>query len=242
MELTLEVPQSTIDIIKGYAAEHGDPTDLVNSAAISAIELALNTDQRLVSFALRPSAIQKLNAYAHLKGASKEDVALEVSETLSDTLEKILTDRIADELGLSTTAPAVVQAKNRRGRQQVAHQNFTDTTGISNGLGDDDTEPEMPPAETSETALLPATGGLTDKDLEEDMQVDNPAQEAKGEASFGEDMEKANGGGENLFAEVAGFDKEYVDPRVAKRRKGPTKSKGRVKPLTTNVESESAEI
>lgn len=240
MELTIEVRQSTIDAIKSYAAEYGNPTQVVSSACERAIEGALSgTPELLTAFALRPSAVQKLNAYAHLRGTSKEDVAIEVSETLSDLLESVLKDKIAAELGIDSAPPAPARGRQARA---AAQQSLVDTTGITDGLGDDDPDPEMPPAETEAAALVPSQGGLTDKELENDMIVADPDIEAKGEApSFGDDLAKANGA-EGTFAEVAGFDKTYVDPRVAKRRKGPTKSKGRVKAMTESVENEGAGV
>lgn len=228
MELTIQVKQSTIDAIKKHASEFGNPTEIISEAASEAIELALLNTTKPTAFILKASAVQKLNAYAHLKGTTPNEVAVEVSDTLSEILENVLKERIAIELGIT---PQVTRSQPRV---------MVDTTGISDGLGDDDLEPEMPPAESSEMALLPSKGGLTDKDLEDDMEVSDPGTEAKSDApSFGDDLAKAN---ENLFAEVAGFEQEYVDPRIAKRRKGPTKSKGRVKPLTSNIEAESAEV
>lgn len=233
MELTIEVNPSTIEIIKAYASEKGDPTALISATASKAIELALS-DKNIIGFALRTSTVQLLNGYAHIVGASPDDAAIEVSETLSSVLEDVLKDKIAGALGLSPQ-PAVVKVGRRHRAPPPTHQ---DTTGISDGLGDDDLDPEMPPAETAPEALVPS-GGLSDKDLEGDMSVKDPNVEAKADASsFGDLLIQGNGEAEDLFATEVG----YVDARIAKRKKGPTKSRGKVKSMTESVENEGAAI
>lgn len=235
MELTLEVRQSTIDAIKAYAADNGDTTELVNETASNAIESILKHGP-LVAFQLRPSTVQMLQGYAHLVGTSKEEAAVEVSEALSAVLEDVLKDKIGRVLGFKNNpVPVAKVARRHRQPPRPTHQ---DTTGISDGLGDDDLDPEMPLGETSAEALVPA-GGLTDEELAKDMAIEDANTEAKADAgSFGEMMAQGNGEAEDLFASEVG----YVDARIAKRKKGPTKSRGKVKSMTESVLTESPEL
>lgn len=246
-ELTLQVSQNTIDAIKEFALSKGQSGEAATAHISKIIDGLIGGALKgnTATFALRASAIQKLNAFAHLRGSSAEEVALEVSETLSDLLEEILKNRIAQELGITVAATQPVKGK-KAAVAPVVQQPFTDTTGISDGLGDDDDspDPEHIEPEESEDALIPESGGLTDEDIEHDMDIDDPSTEAKGDAgTFGETLAQAQEGhdrGEDLFADIAGFPADDSGARTLKRRRGPSKSKGKVKMLTEAVEHEGA--
>lgn len=243
VELTLNVSPDTVTLLKEYAAQKGkslgDVTEHI-SRTVNGLLIA-SLKEGTATFALRPTAIQKLNAFASLKGKSKDEVSMEISETLSEVLESVLTEAIAGELGLPT--PLTKAAKNYPIRRQQAAAPIQDTTGISDGLGDDDLEPQMIPPSEEDGASM--NGGPSDDDLDNDLEVSEPEKEAKSDASSFSDLISGNQSEEesvDLFASIAGLDKDYVDPRITKRLKGKTKSRGRVKPLTQHVEAEGAGI
>lgn len=254
MELTLDVRESTVASIKEYATTKGrhlnEVTHFISQVASDSIERALRGDQLEAPVQrhaqdieggmfvqLRPSTIQMLKGYSHIVSSTPEDVLFEIQGTLSDELEKVLKKKIATAIGI-TQPSQELPPPNR-----VVRATYNDTTGITDGLGDEDLDldPVTPEAESDPEANVPSQGGLTDKDLEEDMEIDNPDAEAKADASTFSDMIAGTntvGDGTDLFAEVAGFEADYVDPRIAKRKKGPSKSKGKVRGLTETVERE----
>ncbi len=242
MELTLDVRESTVAAIKEYAINKGthldEVTQFISKVASDAIEASLK-NENVITIGLRAQTLQMLRGYSHIVGATPEDVLLENSELLSDELTKVLKNKIAQAIGVPE-----VQVRAPAREVVTIQRNMIDTTGITDGLGDEDLDldPVAPEPDHDPEANVPKQGGLTDKDIEEDMDIDDPNAEAKADASnFGEILAKQStvGDGTDLFAEVAGFDSDdYVDPRIAKRKKGPTKSKGRVRSLTESVERE----
>lgn len=174
-----------------------------------------------VEVPLTPKALRMVKSYGALVGKSVEEVVTDIGEIISEILEVRLKDKIANELGF-------VEAEKKSGtmpevtRKQTHGPRFEDTTGISDGLGDDDeqTEPEEIAGVNDPAAFIPKQGGLTDEVLEQDMSVEDPVHEAKVDAStFGDDMlsQAQDTDGTDLFAEVA----DFVDPRIQKRKKKP---------------------
>jgi hypothetical protein len=166
-----------------------------------------------VTLHLTERAFRVLKGYATLSGKPIEEITRELSELVSATLDKELTARIAAELNISVVRKADPPKKR-----------FEDITNLSDGLGD--TEPEDVEGDTNEDAMVPATGGLTEDDIAKDMSVDDPRSEAKAEATL------SVVDGEELFAEVAGFD-QRGESRKPKRR-----SRGKVSALSATFTEE----
>lgn len=221
MELTLiNVPQSTIEAIRNHKSKTGetlDPEELTRVAS-EAIENLLSGEEPLYHEAksafpltVRESTSRLLEGYSSIAGVNKIEAIGEITDIVSDLIEKVLKEKIAAKLGLDTIAPKPKIVK----RQSL--ENFTDTTGISTGLGDIDEETIE--GEIDPNAGVPSEGGLSEEELNHEMDVENPSVESKGVASG--DMD------ENQFAVAIGG-KPYIDQRVAKRKKRPSKSNGKV--------------
>jgi len=179
-----------------------------------------------VTFNISDSTMRALSGYKGVASKSLEDVTTELSDFISTSLERYLKDRIGEELGVKTAKHPL-----KRVEKTVP---FSDITGISDGLSDEeeeeaDPEPQTIEGESRADALVPEEGGLTDKDLEKDMEVENPGTEAKAEATFADTMRDAD----KVFAEVAGI----PDHRVVKRKKRPG-GKGRATPLHHSFKEE----
>ena len=110
----------------------------------------------------------------------------------------------------------------------------TNSSTIADDLGDD----ELPP-ETDEEALVPTSGGLTDEDLDHDLEVGDPEHEAAEEASEFPDSIKSD----DIFSKVVGIpmptdDEMEEDAHVAKRRHRP-KLKAKVRAMNEDYDSSS---
>lgn len=167
------------------------------------------------TFQLTDEALRVLKAYTSLSGKSVEDVTTEISDLVSSTLTKELKNKIAKELNLSE-------------QQQPKKRVFVnqDTTGISDGLGDEDPEPEVIEGVEDPMAQIPQTGGLSERAIDDDMEIDNPQAEAKADATMAKlSPQEEQENPESVFDEI--------DHRIAKRKKV-SKTKGKVTPLNYN--------
>lgn len=239
-EITFPIRKSSLEIFKNACSTKEELNELTNTlvGAVSDVVEAVATKSEIsyqenveapeagtTAFRLRQTAQQMLNSYACLLGTSAEEVAFQISEVLSEELEKVLKDKIAEKLGLSTVIPRqAVVSTAKSVKRRPPQPTFQDTTGVSDGLGDLD--PEEIPAETDPATFVPSTGGLTDEMIAQDMHVDDPEHEA---AADGEDIDDAQA--EFTFANVI-MGEEEVDQRIKKRKKGPSKSKGKAVALT----------
>jgi hypothetical protein len=244
-EITFPIRKSSLEIFKNACSTKEELNELTNKlvGAVSDVVEAVATKSEIpqyeisyqdnveapesgtTAFRLRQTAQQMLNSYACLLGTSAEEVAFQISEVLSEELEKVLKDKIAEKLGLSTAIPRqAVVSTAKSVKRRPPPPTFQDTTGVSDGLGDLD--PEEIPAETDPSTFIPKTGGLTDEMIEQDMHVEDPEHEA---AADGEDIDDAQA--EFTFANVI-MGEEEVDHRIKKRKKGPSKSKGKAVALT----------
>lgn len=142
-----------------------------------------------VSFKLTPHALRLIKVYGLLT-EDKSGISEDLGGVVSTTLEKELGRRITAILG--TKSNTVV-----------------DTTGISDGLGDEappdeeeQPDPEPPEGDTNPEAQVPGNvPTITDQDLEQDLEVENAAVEAKAEAPPDTGPAEAD----DLFAGVSGL-------------------------------------
>ena len=246
MELTLiNVPKSTIDAIRNHSSQTGDSLDpealtrvaaraienyLLSGHPVEHIRDTFNSESLIKGnpafpLTVRESTSRLLEGYSSIAGVNKSEALDEITDIVSDLIEKVLKDKIAEKLGLNVN-PAVV-------KRQAPTSNFTDTTGISIGLGDMDEE--VIEGDSDPNLGVPAEGGVGEDELNHEMDVDDPNAESKGVADG--DMDEAQ------FVEaIAPSNKRlkqtYVDQRVAKRKKGPSKSKGKVIGMTNEGEAE----
>lgn len=136
-----------------------------------------------VEFELSDKVFRKMKALLVLRGGdSFESLLSDMLERAADTgiLEHIESSAAAGRLQNLTPSLPPPQAI-RRSRQAPQYQeDLMDPTGIADGLGDDD--PDTPePVSMNDT--IPHRGGLTEADLDRDMEVEDPEHEAKGEAT-----------------------------------------------------------
>jgi len=191
---------------------------------------------------LSPKAVRMIKALTVLTG----DTAASIEEQISQLVESSLKSRIGAELGLSEE-PVVTDS---RATKPV----YQDTTGISDGLGDDDTDapeeesedddPEITEGLKEMDALVPKSGGVSDEAMERDLEVEDPQVEAKSEPStFGEDILKGGSeiSAEDIFSQESGIpvptppvvEEGYEDHRVSKRKKR-SRSKAIISGFTGN--------
>lgn len=181
----------------------------------------------IVEIDISPRAVRMLKTLGYLTGQSSEEITQEVGRLLEDTL----VERIMSELEIEGRSGKVVSNSDLPAAKPPKSVTINrDVTGISDGLGDEDlAEPEdIPPSEET----IPKTGGLSFKDIDEDMRVDDPEREAKVDApTFGDDIlakQAEEGAAENLFSEIAGIGS---NPWADRRKKRPSQSRGKVTPL-----------
>lgn len=196
----------------------------------------MENNEELVSIEmnLTPTAIRTLKSYLALSGKTSTEVSEEIGTVVSDLLIERLKKKIAGELGIEVAqAPSPVNFSRARAvPNQIGHHaaNFTDTTGISDGLGDEDLETDHIEGLTDPTALVPRTGGLTYEAIEKDMQVENPDVEAASEPNQTWAEQMAHGtSSDDIFAAAAGINTN--DNRLQKRKKRSI-GKGKVTTLT----------
>jgi len=175
--------------------------------------------------------VRKIKALSVLIGTSNID------DLIVDIMDKSVSEEIASILGIGVAAqpakpeaPAPVPVRNQYAPSR-------EITEVADGLGDE--EESNPPPVEDVFAFVPKNG-VSDKSLDEDMDVFDPEHEAKSEPPENSHAEYGRSG--ELFSNMMGlpaFDtpEEYeVDPRVS-RRKRKLNIKGRVMPATSVQES-----
>jgi hypothetical protein len=180
-----------------------------------------------VEIPLSIQAIRLLKAYATLSGKEATEVSAELGVAASAIFEEKLRAMVAGEIGMDLAAP--VRATTKKLRPQPSFdEEIAD-------LGDADIEDPQDIAPSEQVF----SGGLTDKDLDDDMRVEDPLHEAKGEPlAVGPDVSA-----DDIMAGALGFEtSEYVDERILKRKKRFGKGKGIVKPLSEGVLAEGSGI
>jgi hypothetical protein len=166
--------------------------------------------------------IRKLKAYSALNGfTSPSQMELKAAELFDKALSEDIVNLVS---GLDTYSgksffannlPVTPLVHTRKKEPPVFPED-----GLSDGLGDDALyEEEEPSPETDEYAMVPKHGGLSDEDLEHEMDVDDPRVEAK-EGPPANLPPSVNA--EDMFSALAGIqlpDDEEIDHRILKRKK-----------------------
>lgn len=187
-----------------------------------------------VEIPLELKVIRKLKAYQVLSGMEAKDIVAEISGQVSDVIEKHLQSKIAEVLGIEQ--PTIAQrvsnhvtelarfgqvqpnaAVNNMLRDVNGFQHETD--GAHGSLGDDDWETSNEPEELlPEGTIINTAGGITDEDLENDLEVSNPETEAKAVAPAEDtSFEKLFEGKRVKVTPINIAPARQVDPRIAKR-------------------------
>jgi hypothetical protein len=179
---------------------------------------------------LSDKLLKKIRALGILCG----DKAADFESLVLGHLENYVDDAIMEAIG--KRADAVYSAgyaesprpvKKKKNKQAPAY-NTEDVSGIADGLGDETDEYIDEGAMSEEEAMAPE-GGLTEELIEKDMRVEDPDSEAKAEPpTFADTIGKS---GEEMFSELTGLppvpEVAEIDPRVARRKKRLTGTKGK---------------
>jgi hypothetical protein len=194
---------------------------------------------------LPDSTAKKIQAYHLLR----DDEDGDIETAVIDLMDAAVSQRIVELVGGQTVhtgvdwgspegdvvATQIVRRPNPRHVQ--AAQSFPkveaqDPTGMLDGLGDEQEDDDLDVTDDPNAALANqgVPGGLTDEELEHDLDVEDPEHEAKVEAPEDTPMESA----EAMFAQVSGMPvppATQPDEFAERRRRRPSRSKGRVTPL-----------
>ena len=177
----------------------------------------------IIELDIPEDTIRKIKAYAVLNGMSTG-----LTDALMGLIDQTVTEQIVKAVKPGETF-ATGQVVNRQvilpppriktlGDWQSRDE---DVSGISQGLGDEDDFVE----ERAADPMRVSRGGIKDKDLENDMSVDDPEHEVKVDASsiaLSKDKEA-----EDIFAEVANMPPP-PKPARERRRKKTLNSKAKV--------------
>lgn len=174
--------------------------------------------------------IRKLKALTILEGETPDSIEEIVMASLEHTVEERIRSHLSSTPDYVERKQKIVRPAEASVRRAAVSRMETDDTGMSDGLGDFDEY--MPDAESDEETFVPKKGGVSNKDLDEDMDVEDPEHEAKAEAAeFPPDTDP-----NEIFASMVGIpmpapDGLDTDARIA-RRKRKLKIKGRVSGVT----------
>lgn len=184
-------------------------------------------DTQEVTLRLNARTLRKIKALHTLSGG----------HDFEDALERMLERAVDEEILSYIERPELrrsmpVQMPPRR----KAATAYDDPTGLSSGLGDEDPSPPEPVAMDE---AIPQTG-LTDEEIDNDMMLDDPAHEAKGDAASVEMMGMS---AEDDFARITGIPIPLVDRAqeaavLARRRRKPLKLRGKVTAFTDSMPEE----
>lgn len=182
--------------------------------------------------------IRKLKALSALEGYTSPN---QMESLASTVFEGALDDSIRCHLHSSNVPARQVEAVPNP--EVHDRHRYSDHDEFSDGLGDtveyDSKEPEP---ETDAYAMVPSKGGLSDKDLEQDMSVEDPQHEAKAEPPR---RQRPDDNADDLFADIAfegrpiaSEDEEIMDNWAPKRKK---RVKHKAKVSMINDESHSSD-
>jgi hypothetical protein len=187
--------------------------------------------------------IRKLKALSALEGYTSPN---QMESLASAVFEGALDDSIRCHLH-SSNVPArqVATVASPEGYYNHAAEKsrYSDHDELSDGLGDTvEYDAKEPEPETDAYAMVPSKGGLSDKDLEQDMSVEDPQHEAKAEPPR---RQRPDDNADDLFADIAfegkplsSDDDEIVDNWAPKRKK---RVKHKAKVSMINDESHSSD-
>lgn len=184
--------------------------------------------------------IRKLKALNILQGVgSAEAIELLVISLMENSIDlRIKSFLQPDAQGYEPDTRVYARAAPVHTYKQKPHAPFEDTSTIADGLGDEDGD--MPPPETNAEALVPrGIVGMSDKDLDTDLDVADPDHEAAADApDFAHDANP-----DHVFSQIIGIDppaddSDEPDHRILKRKKK-IKVKAKVRPMIEDYETSS---
>jgi hypothetical protein len=180
--------------------------------------------------------IRKLKALSALEGfTSPSQIEARASDLFESALDNAIRAHV-DEPGKSYSSKAGVSYPEVDNRRAAAAEAVFD--GLSDGLGDDhDYDSEEPEPETDAFAMVPKIGGLSDKEIEHDMDVEDPEHEA---AAVPPLQPGPNDNAEDLFLALAGIPLQMdgddeIDHRILKRKRN-LKTKAKVTGLLEDAQ------
>jgi hypothetical protein len=197
LEITIDIPEQTTRKIRAFGILFGGEGADMETTLLSILDEALS--------AAIVSAV-----------ASPEVSGFEEEITPSNYRRQVQAQQRQQQAARAPKAPRQGGKVNAWAEQ--------DLSGISDGLGDDDTEEDDLTADryatADEGAFVPSRGGLTERDLERDMELEDPDHEAKVDAGR-EDPRQKMETAEHLFSNMAGLPTPppIFDPRAASRKK-----------------------
>lgn len=188
-----------------------------------------------VELNLPDTLLRKMKALTVMLGGSTDAGSFEAM--IVELLDQTVTAELIRTIGAEGAAPIRREATPVLEEAPPRRNYYADATEISDGLGDEepediDEQPASPVEDMYE--LIPKKGGLTQKSLDDDMDVEDPEHEAKSEAPT---ASVPNSKAEEIFSQVSGIplpveDDGEVDNWTSKRRKQRPKLKGRVSHAT----------
>jgi hypothetical protein len=171
--------------------------------------------------------IRKLRALSALEGfTSPSQIEARASDLFESALDNAIRAHV-DEPEKSYASRLGVEYPEMNNRRVAAEKKHIPTgeevfDGLSDGLGDDhDYDSEEPEPETDAFAMVPKIGGLSDKEIEHDMDVEDPEHEA---AAVPPLQPGPNDNAEDLFLALAGIPLQMdgddeIDHRILKRKR-----------------------
>lgn len=169
--------------------------------------------------------IRKLKALSALEGfTSPSQIEARASDLFEVALDNAIRSHVDDEKKSYSSAAGVSypEVDNRRAvavKKAAAEAGFD---GLSDGLGDShDYDSEEPEPETDAFAMVPKIGGLSDKEIEHDMDVEDPEHEA---AAVPPLQQGPDDNAEDLFLALSGIplqmdDDHEIDHRILNRKR-----------------------
>lgn len=215
----------------------------------------------MIEIDLSQNAIDKIVALGKLTGRDPREVSQIISgmvENSLDNLGSVVEQVLIGASGIESSPRTIPRSRlplesvdgGNRLRGDTPHPTNPptynqDTTGISDGLGDEDEDAEEIQGETDPEALVPTVATPSDEELANELNVSEPEIEAAAEATFSDDIMTTVPAeaqdAERVFGDMLGSqvpDADFYgdppppdDPRVLKKAGRRKRSRGKVVPL-----------
>lgn len=178
-----------------------------------------------ITINLPEQTVRKVKAFGVLCGGLGMDLESLIVNLVDESVSTAIIEHVGGKTEDTTPAENHEEVYLNPAPQKTTQRARTipvpsDLSGITDGLGDDEDTEDFN-ASTDESAFIPKRGGVTERDLEEDMSLTDPEHEAKVDApQITRSPGKAQPAAEDLFAELSGLPPPpVVDPRAAQRKK-----------------------
>lgn len=156
--------------------------------------------------------VRKLKALSALEGyKSPAQMVAKASEILESALDAAISGHLGPQMmGIPMQMPVEQGPAPTRMRKPFEKELEHSYDGLSNELGDEaDYDSEEPLPELDAFAMVPKSGGLSDEDIEHDMDVEDPEHEAAAEPPL---KAGPNDDAEDLFVSLSGIPLRTEDP------------------------------